>query len=118
MQPVQIEKRRYPRIDTSKERTCRIVIYGVKGRPVEENQIMNLSLGGVAFNGSLQSMMQTLKWVTTRVKIKLPDGKALNAETTLLRVKPKKDDDDCLCVFELKRMSKTHSTRLASFIPL
>ena len=117
MQRLYVEKRKSPRLDTSGRSSFRIVIYSVKGKPVEDNQIVNLSLGGVAFRGSFRNIVQSLKRITTHVEIKLPNGLTLPAETTLLRIKPIRHQDDCLCVFQLTDMSKKSSSRLARFIP-
>ncbi len=111
-----LEKRKYPRVDTSQETLCRITVFGLTGRPVE-GQILNLSLGGVAFVSHWQKIAMAAKKLATKVRIQLPNGVFVDADTTLLRVKPRPVDDQCLCVYELTEMSKINSSRLKHFIP-
>src|SRR3990172_6424724 len=76
----EIEKRKYPRLDTS-QADWKIRVYGVKGRPLE-GQILNLSLGGVAFIGHRKKIAKTVKRFTTKVEIQLPNGTKVNAKLT------------------------------------
>lgn len=110
------EKRRYPRIDTSRDNLCRIKVFGVKGRPLE-GQILNLSLGGVAFISHWKNIAKAVKRFTTKVRIHLPSGVYVDANTTLRRVKPGSADEHCICVYELTDMNKANTARLRRFIP-
>ena len=114
MKPV--EKRKYPRVDTSKENLCRITVFGLTGRPLE-GQILNLSLGGVAFVSHWRNVAMAAKKLSTRVRIQLPNGVSVEANTALLRVKPQPADDQCICVYKLTDMSKINTSRLKHFVP-
>ena len=110
-----LEKRKYPRVDTSQENLCRITVFGLSGRPVE-GQILNLSLGGVAFISHWQKIAMAAKKLATKVRIQLPNGVFVDANTTLLRVKPKPVDDQCICVYKLTEMNKINTSRLKHFV--
>ena len=112
----QVEKRKYPRIDTSQESHCRISVLGLSGGPVE-GQILNLSLGGVAFVSHWQKIAMAAKKLDTNVRMQLPNGVFVDASTTLLRVKPRPVDDQCICVYKLSEMNKINTTILKHFIP-
>lgn len=111
-----VEKRRYPRLDTSDDDNWKIKVFGLKGRPLE-GQILNLSLGGVAFRSHWRHVAKTVKRFTTRVEIRTPDGRKVNANTSLVRVWPSPENDECICVLELTEMNKVHTSRLRHFIP-
>ena len=110
------EKRKHPRIDTSQESNYRITVFGLSGQPVE-GQILNLSLGGVAFISHWQKIAMAVKKLATKVRIQLPNGVLVDANTMLLRVKPKPVDDQCICVYRLTEMNKINSSRLKHFVP-
>lgn len=110
-----VEKRKYPRIDTSRDRHWKIKVFGVKGRPLE-GQILNLSLGGVAFVSHWRSIARAVKRFTPKVEIQLPGGASVDATTTLVRVEPKPTSDDCICVLRLTDMNNKSSSRLARVI--
>ncbi len=114
MKPV--EKRKYPRVDTSQENFCRITVFGLNSRPLE-GQILNLSLGGVAFTSHWKNIAMAAKKFATKVRIQLPNGVYVEANTALLRVKPKPADDQCICVYRLTEMSKINTSRLKLFVP-
>ena len=114
MKPV--EKREYPRVDTSQENFCRITVFGLNGRPLE-GQILNLSLGGVAFTSHWRNIAMAAKKFATKVRIQLPNGVYVEANTALLRVKPQPADDQCICVYRLTEMSKINTSRLKHFVP-
>ncbi|MFQ5823734.1 MAG: PilZ domain-containing protein [bacterium] len=109
------EKRKYPRIDTSHDSQWKIKVFGVKGKPLE-GQIINLSLGGVAFVIHWKKVARTVKRFTPKVEIQLPDGVSIDATTTLLRVKPKPTSDECICILQLTEMNNKNSSRLEQFI--
>ena len=111
-----VEKRKYPRLDTSENDDWRIRVFGLKGRPLE-GQIVNLSLGGVAFVGRSKYVAKTVKRFTTRVEIQMPGGASVDADTTLLRVWPLPQDDKCVCVLRLTNIDKANVRTLKSFIP-
>lgn len=111
-----VEKRKYPRVDTSQETFCRIKIFGVNTRPLE-GQVINLSLGGVAFISHWKNIAKAAKKFATRVQIQLPNGVNIDANTTLLRVKPQPADEQCICVYKLIEMNKTNASRLEYFVP-
>ncbi|MFQ6113497.1 MAG: PilZ domain-containing protein [bacterium] len=115
MKKYRFEKRKYPRIDTSQDCHWKIRVFGVKGRPLE-GQILNLSLGGVAFVSHWRSVARAVKRFTPKVEIQLPDGISVDATTTLLRIKPKPTSDDCICVLQLTDMNSKNSSRLEQFI--
>lgn len=106
-----LEKRQFPRLDTSSEDTWKIRVFGLKGRPLE-GRILNLSLGGVAFIGHWREAARTVKRFTTKVEIQTPDGHKVNANSSLVRILPGRSDDECLCVLKLDDMSNNHSLRL------
>jgi hypothetical protein len=110
-----LEKRRYPRVDT-RDSDCRIRIFGLKGKPLEEIQVLNLSLGGVAFVTPFSTIMKAIRRVKTKVEIQLPDGGQVDAVTQILRVKPTDENDNCLCVMELTEMNQKSTSRLENFI--
>ena len=110
------EKRKHPRIDTSQESNYRITVFGLTGGPLE-GQILNLSLGGVAFVSHWQKIAMAVKKLDTKVRIQLPNGVFVDANTTLLRVKPRPVDDQCICVYKLSEMSKINISILKNFIP-
>ena len=111
-----VEKREHPRIDTSQENLCRITVFGLTGRPVE-GRILNLSLGGVAFESHWKKVAMAAKKIATKVRIQLPNGVFVDANTTLLRVKPRSVDDQCICVYRLTEMNKVNTSRLKHFVP-
>jgi hypothetical protein len=111
----QIEKRRHPRVDTSKDDLWNIRILGFKGKPLT-GKIINISLGGVAFVSSYKNVAKAMKKFSRKVKIQLPDGVLVDANTTLLRVRPVPASDDCVCVLKLTEMNGNSSSRLARFI--
>ncbi len=115
MENYRIEKRKYPRIDTSHDHQWKIKVFGVKGKPLE-GQIINLSLGGVAFVGHWKSIARTVKRFTPKVEIQLPNGVCVDAITTLVRIKPNPTGDDCICVLELTDINSKNSSRLERFI--
>ncbi len=106
-----VEKRRHPRLDTSANGLWKIKVFGLKGRPLE-GQVVNVSLGGVAFVGHWKNVAKTVKRFTTRVEIQLPDGSRIDANTNLVRIRPQNKDDRCVCVLELTDLDKQDSTRL------
>ena len=110
------EKRKYPRVDTSQEDFCRITVFGLAGRPVE-GQILNLSLGGVAFISHWEKIAMAAKKLATKVRIQLPNGVYVEANTALLRVRPHAMDDQCICVYKLTEMSKINTSKLKHFVP-
>jgi len=114
MAAVAFEKRKYPRIDTSKQADCQIRIFGVSGKPLLA-QILNISMGGVAFVSSDRNIARAVKKYSTKVKIHLPDGDDIDASTTLLRIRPAPTSDDCLCVLQLTEMNRNHTVRLQKF---
>jgi hypothetical protein len=73
------EKRKYPRVDTSKEDFCRITVFGLTGRPLE-GQILNLSLGGVAFTSHWRNIAMAAKKLATKVRIQLPNWRLCGGE--------------------------------------
>ena len=109
------EKRRYPRLDTSNDKSWKIRVFGMKGRPIE-GKILNLSLGGVAFLSHWRDAAKTVKRFTTKVEISLPGGKTVNANSSFVRILPSCYDDECLCVLTLNEMSKNHSSKLQNFL--
>ncbi|MFQ5649003.1 MAG: hypothetical protein ACE5IY_03595 [bacterium] len=111
-----VEKRKHPRLDTSANDNWKIKVFGLKGRPLE-GQILNLSLGGVAFRGHWRNVAKAVKRFTTKVEIQTPDGYKVNANTNLVRVWPSPENDQCVCVLELTEMNKTNTSRLLHFIP-
>lgn len=111
-----IEKRKFPRIDTSSDALWKIRVFGVQGRPLE-GKILNLSLGGVAFVSDWQGIAKAVKRFTTKVEIQLPDGFSVDANTTLVRVCPQPRSDDCVCVLALSGMNQKNASRIAGFIP-
>lgn len=116
MEETSADKRRYPRIDTSKNGEWKIRVFGVQGRPLE-GRIINLSLGGVAFVSHWKHVAKAVKRSNTEVEIQLPDGVLVNASTALVRVRPKPQSDECICVFALTGMNHTSTSRLKNFIP-
>ncbi len=106
-----IEKRRYPRLDTSGDERCTIRVYGMKGRPVE-GQVLNLSFGGVAFLSDYRTAARTVNRFNTKVEIRLPGGSTVKADSSLARILPNPSDDTCVCVLELMGMGQQHSTKL------
>lgn len=111
-----IEKRRHPRLDTSRDNQWKIKVFGLKGRPLE-GKIVNLSLGGVAFISHWKNVAKTVKRFTTKVEIQMPDGMSVDANTTLLRVWPSPKAEECMCVLELTEMNKRNTSKLQHFIP-
>ena|SRR3990172_9486228 len=111
----EIEKRKYPRLDTS-QADWKIRVYGVKGRPLE-GQILNLSLGGVAFIGHWKKIAKTVKRFTTKVEIQLPNGTKVNANSSLVRIWPNLENDTCVCVLQLTEMNKRSVKFLKNLIP-
>lgn len=110
-----VEKRKSPRIDTSGDRQWRIKVFGVKGKPLE-GQIVNLSLDGVAFISDCSKVVRTVKRFTPKVRIKLPNGGAIDATSTLVRIQPMRASDDCLCVLQLTDMNKNNAFQLAKYV--
>jgi hypothetical protein len=115
MPSITFEKREYPRLDTSHHRDCEIRVFGVHGKPLVA-RIMNISLGGVAFVSDYKNIARALKKYSAKVKIHLPDGNNIDANTTLLRVRPVPTSNDCICVMKLTEMNGNHSARLRKFI--
>ncbi|MFQ5676649.1 MAG: PilZ domain-containing protein [bacterium] len=111
-----VEKRKYPRVDTSRDIYCRIKVFGINARPLE-CQVINLSLGGVAFVSHWQNIAKAAKKIAARVQIQLPNGVNIDANTTLLRVRPRPADEQCICVYELTEMNKANASRLKHFVP-
>ena len=99
-----VEKRRFPRVDTSKADRCRIRVFGLRGKPLV-GRVINLSVGGVAFIGNLPDIVKTVKRYSTRSEIRLPDGASISATTTLVRIKPKPEDDECVCVLAMSELT-------------
>jgi len=116
MEQVKTDKRKYPRIDTSKNKQWRIRVFGVPGKPVE-GRIINLSLGGVAFVCHWKHVAKAIKRFTTTVEIQLPDGVLINASTTLVRIKPQPQSDECVCVLALTGIDRSNTSRIKNFIP-
>lgn len=114
MAPVAVDKRKYPRIDTSQQAECQIRVFGVSGKPLT-GKVINISLGGVAFVSSYKNIARAVKKYSTKVKIHLPDGDDIDANTTLLRIRPAPASDDCLCVLRLTEMNRQHAARLQKF---
>lgn len=112
-----IEKRKYPRLDTSNDTRCTIRVYGMKGKPVE-GQVLNLSLGGVAFLSDYRVAARTVNRFSTKVEIHLPGGATVKAESSLARILPSPTDDTCVCVLELMGMGRQHSTKLKRYTGL
>jgi hypothetical protein len=112
-----LEKRRYPRIDTSAESRFKIRIFSPKGKQIDECQVVNLSLGGVAFYSFSNIVVGTLYTLRTRVEIVLPNGARVPARAALRRVKPEVCGDTCLCVFELREISNKSTHVLSNHIP-
>jgi len=111
-----VEKRKYPRIDTSKKGNWKIKVFGLKERPYV-GKIVNVSLGGVAFSSNWQSAARTVKRFTTRVELQVPEGK-VSANSSLVRILPRLKNDDCLCVFELDEINQKHFSILEKSINL
>lgn len=109
-----VEKRKYPRLDTSNDSEWRIRVFGLQGRPFE-GRIVNLSLGGVAFVSHWKNVARTVKRFTTKVEIRTPDGTKVDANTTLLRIWPRSREDECICVLELTEMNKASTSRLKDY---
>lgn len=80
--------------------------------------MINISLGGVAFVSSYKNITQTLKKYSTRVKIQLPEVDAIEANTTLLRIRPEITSDDCLFVMKWTEMNGSSTARLKKFISI
>ncbi|RMF59505.1 MAG: hypothetical protein D6743_16245 [Calditrichaeota bacterium] len=110
-----IEKRKFPRLDTSNCEAWKIRVFGVRGKPLE-GQILNLSLGGVAFVTDWRNVLKTINRFKTRVEIELPDGKHIDAASFFLRAQPKRTGDDCICVLALIGLEGKNSTYLQQFI--
>jgi|GEM_PF-1989587 len=106
-----LEKRRHPRLDTSRDLLWKIKVFGLKGRPLE-GQIVNVSMGGVAFVGHWKYVAKTVKRFTTRVEIHMPDGHKIDANTNLVRIRPRTQDDRCVCVLELTDLDNQNTSRL------
>ncbi|MFQ5706834.1 MAG: PilZ domain-containing protein [bacterium] len=117
MQTSWFEKRKFPRIDTSENCDWKIKVFGVKGKPLE-GQIINLSLGGVAFVSHWKKIARTVKRFTPKVEIKLPNGRSVDATSVLVRVKPTLSSDDCLCVLELTDLNRKGTNRLSKYLHL
>lgn len=111
-----VEKRRYPRLDTSTDQEWKIKVFGLKGRPLE-GQILNLSMTGVAFRSHWRNVAKTVKRFTTKVEILTPGGQVVNANTNLVRILPSPENDQCVCVLELTEMNKKNTVRLQNHIP-
>ncbi len=97
MQQTEIEKRKTPRLDTSGSNDWIVRIHRDRGKPVE-GTIINLSLGGLAFVGQWGKVERMLKRHTTKTEIVLPNGRVIHADSTLLRVWPKQQIDEYVCV--------------------
>ncbi|NIR52224.1 PilZ domain-containing protein [candidate division KSB1 bacterium] len=110
-----VEKRKYPRMDMKGENGCYIKVFGVKGKPVT-GRVLNLSLGGVAFISHYKNIAKAVKRFTTKVEIQLPNGKSVEAITSLQRIRPTSEGDDCLCVLELIEINNKSSSRLENYI--
>jgi c-di-GMP-binding flagellar brake protein YcgR len=117
MPALAFEKRKFPRVDTSKHAGCQIRVFGVKGKPLV-GKVVNISLGGVAFVSSYKNISQALKKYSTRVKIQLPELDPIEASTTLLRIRPEPAGEDCLFVMKLTDMNGNTATRLQKFISI
>ncbi len=115
MSEFSLEKRRHPRFDTSNSGVWKIKVYGMKGRPLE-GEIVNLSMGGVAFLGHWKNVAKAVKRFTTRVEIHTPAGDTIDANTNLVRIRPRPQGDQCVCVFELTDMSHHSTSRLQKVI--
>ena len=103
-------------MDTSASEDWTIRIYGVRGKPVEGN-ILNLSLGGVAFEGQWKKVARTIRRFTTKIEIVLPNGKVVEADSTLLRVWPKPQNDNCICAMLFSELNRSSARHLSNFIP-
>ncbi len=114
MQKRLTEKRRNPRIDTSEERNWEIRIQRAKGKPLA-GKILNLSVGGVAFESEWKNIWKTIKKNSSWVEIHLPNGKYIEAYSTLLRVRPKIASDRCICVLRLSDMTTLDSSHLERY---
>ncbi len=115
VKPYRVEKRKFPRIDTRDSESCRIKVYGVPGKPLV-GKVVNISLGGVAFVSHYRNIAKAIKKPNTKVEIHLPNGRSVDALTSLLRVRPQSESDDCLCVLKLTEINGKNSSRLARFI--
>ncbi|MFQ5637583.1 MAG: PilZ domain-containing protein [bacterium] len=115
MKDYSFEKRKHPRVDVSEKIACNIKIYGLTGKPVV-GKVINISLGGVAFLSHYRDIAKAVKRPNPKVEILLPDGRSVDAMTTLLRIRPQPESDDCVCVFRLTELNSTNSTRLQKFI--
>ncbi len=111
------EKRRHPRIDTSGEEAWRIKIFGLNGKPIEV-QILNLSVGGVAFVSHWKDAAKTVKRFTTKVEIRTPSGEKVNANSNFVRILPSLNSDECVCVLQLLDMTTKHVVTLQTSIGL
>lgn len=116
MEQTKTDKRKYPRIDTSDDKHWRIRVFGMQGKPLE-GRIINLSLGGVAFVSHWKHVAKAVKRFTTKVEIQLPDGVLINASTSLVRIRPQPQSDECVCVLALTGMNRTSTSRIKNFIP-
>ncbi len=110
-----VEKRRFPRLDTRGLERCRIKVYGVPGKPLI-GQVVNISLGGVAFVSHYRNIAKAIKKPNPKVEIQLPNGRSVDAITALVRVLPERETDQCLCVLRLTELKGNNSSRLARFI--
>jgi len=111
-----MEKRKHPRIDTSRDNNWEIRIYNSKGKP-QEGRIVNVSVGGVAFESGWESVSKTIRRNSARVEIHMPDGNHVAAYSTFLRVKPRMTGDTCVCVLRLSDMTQRDFSALAHFVP-
>lgn len=109
------EKRKSPRLDTSGENLWKIKVYAGQGKPLE-GQVINLSLGGVAFISHWRKIARAVKRFSSKVEIQLPNGVSVNATTYLLRIQPKQASDDCVCVLKLIEINGKNYSRLEQFI--
>ncbi len=116
MHQTEIEKRKFPRLDTSGSSDWIIRIYGTRKRPVE-GDILNLSLGGVAFVGPWEKVARTIKGYATKVEIVMPNGKIVEVNSTLHRVRPKKQSDCYVCVMLFSDLSGDSIRYLKNYMP-
>lgn len=115
LKPNFFEKRKHPRVDTSRANRCNIKVFGVAAKPVI-GKVINISLGGVAFTSHYQNIAKTVKRAGVKVEIQLPNGRSVDADTTLLRVRPQPESDDCICVLRLTDLKGQSSSKLQKFI--
>jgi len=116
MQQTEVEKRKFPRLDTSGSDDWIVRVYGVRGKPVE-GTILNLSLGGLAFEGKWKRVARTITRDSSKIEILLPNKKVVEADSTLLRVRPKVQNDNCVCVMLFSDLNRSTARQLQNFIP-